>query len=66
MYSSDLKIVPHFEECINVPHSWDEIRDKGLQFVVKLYRLWSIPKIHTHVINTSKNPWDIYKSKEFV
>lgn len=67
MYSTDLKIVTHFEESINVPHSWDEIRHKGLQFVVKLYRLWSIPKRNTHAINTSKNPWDIYnKSKECI
>lgn len=42
MSGSDVKTVTHFEESINVPHSWDEIRNKWLQFVVKLYCLWSI------------------------
>lgn len=54
----------HFEESINVPNSWDEIRDKGLQFVVKLYRLRSVSEGNSHSINTSKNPWDIDNSNK--
>ncbi len=63
MYSSDLKIVTHFEESINVPHSWDEIRHKGLQFVVKLYRLWSIPKRNMQLIPVKIHETSIISQK---
>lgn len=34
--------VTYLQESINIPHSWNKVRDERLQFVVKVYRLGGV------------------------